>query len=159
MNQNSDLFDEIPNTHGGRREGAGRKPGYSPKEQAKVENGELDLDDPNISEATRTAVKKARAVASKEEALAQHAWLKLRVDSGEYMPRTAYREATATLLAELAQGLRSLPDEIERKHPLPPEVLTLIEHTIDDRLNAIAEGLSMYTGVAETVEQNDDQSV
>lgn len=157
MRNGDDLFGD--NGHGGRRQNAGRTPGISETDKRRIDAGELDLDDPNISESTRTAVKKARAVASKEEALAQHAWLKLRVDSGEYMPRTAYREATATLLAELAQGLRSLPDEIERKHPLPPEVLTLIEHTIDDRLNAIAEGLSMYTGVAETVEQNDDQSV
>lgn len=136
-------------TRGGKREGAGRKPGYSPRDVAAVDAGEMDLDDENISEATRTAVKKARAIASKEEALAKHAWLKLRVDEKEYLPRTAFREAAATLLAELAQGLRSLPDLLERKYNLPPETVLMISDTIDESLNGVAEGLEMFTGAEE----------
>ena len=134
---------------GGRREGAGRKPGYSPKKQAQMESGDIDPDDESIPEATRVAFRKAKAIADKEEALAANAWLKYQIDSKEYLPRTAFREAAATLLAELAQGLRSLPDELERKVSLPPEALILVERTIDERLNTVASGLEMFTGVEE----------
>lgn len=144
-----DYMPQAKSNRGGRREGAGRKPGYSPDSAAKIDSGELDLDDENVSESTRTAVKKARAVASKEQALARHAWLKLRVDEGEYLPRSAFREAAATLLAELAQGLRSLPDILERKYNLAPDQVQLVSNTIDDSLNTMAERLELFTGADE----------
>jgi hypothetical protein len=134
---------------GGKREGAGRPKGYSPKAREQLESGEVDPESSDIPEATRIAFRKAKAVADKEEALANQAWLKFQIDSKEYLPRTAFREAAATLLAELAQGLRSLPDELERKCSLTPDVLVLIEHAIDDRLSAVAAGLEMFTGVEE----------
>lgn len=139
----------VKSGRGGRREGAGRPKGYSPKLRNKIESGEVDPNDEETPEATRIAYRKALAIADKEEALAQQAWLKFNIDSKEFLPRTAFREAAATLLAELAQGLRSLPDEIERKHSLSPDVLMLIEHTIDARLNSVAAGLEMFTGVEE----------
>lgn len=153
MDADFDLFDDGSirpvSKRGGKREGAGRKPGYSPKKREQIESGEVDPESSDIPEATRIAFRKAKAVADKEEALANQAWLKFQIDSKEYLPRTAFREAAATLLAELAQGLRSLPDELERKISLPPDALMLIETTIDDRLSAVAQGLEMFTGVEE----------
>ena len=62
----------------------------------------------------------------------------------EYLPRAAYQEATATLLSMLAQGLRSLPDTIERKFNVPTDVLQLIEAAIDDALNEVADTLALF---------------
>lgn len=138
-----------PSSRGGKREGAGRLPGLSNKERAAVESGELDLDSPLVTEATRLSIRRGRAVADKAEADAKNADLKFKVDSKEYLPRTAFREAAATLLAELAQGLRSLPDELERKHSLAPEIVQAVEETINDHLSEIANGLEMFTGVEE----------
>lgn len=151
---NDDLFDLLPDGtviegHGGKRAGAGRRKGYSPKARKQIEAGEIDPNDSAVSDATKLAIRKAVALTEKEEALAQQAWLKFNIDSGEYLPRAAFREASATLLSELAQGLRSLPDEIERKFSLAPEVLQLLEAVIDERLNAVALGLEVFTGADE----------
>ena len=131
----------------------GRPPGYSPKkalaEQRRqearaadptVHDADDDADDENLSTTVKTAMAKAR----KETALAGLNELQLKVKSGEYLPRAAYQEATATLLSMLSQGLRSLPDTIERKFNVPTDVLQLIEAAIDDGLNEVAETLALF---------------
>lgn len=131
----------------------GRPPGYSPKkalaEQRRQEaraadptadDADDDADDENLSTTVKTAMAKAR----KETALAGLNELQLKVKSGEYLPRAAYQEATATLLSMLSQGLRSLPDTIERKFNVPTDVLQLIEAAIDDGLNEVAETLALF---------------
>lgn len=129
----------------------GRRPGYSPRKakdlQDRIAAGEDDgIDDTdeeaaNLSASARTALAKAR----KETALAGLNELQLKVKSGEYLPRSAYQEATATLLAMLSQGLRSLPDTIERKCNLPPDALELVEQVIDEGLNEVAQTLALFT--------------
>lgn len=131
----------------------GRRPGYSVKKarelQDRLEAGgtsELDEDTEDgaqLSASARTALAKAR----KETALAGLNELELKRKSGEYLPRAAYQEATATLLAMLSQGLRSLPDTLERKSNLPPEALELVEAVIDQSLNEIAQTLALFTEV------------
>lgn len=112
--------------HGGRREGAGRKPAdYEPPEDAKNYNA---------------------AKARNEAAKAGLNELELKIKSGEYLSRAAYREASATLLAELAQGLRSLPDTLERKFGLSPDALLHVERTIDEAMQAVADGLELFAG-------------
>ena len=140
MAEYTEIF-EIP-SHGGRRPGAGGPKGYSKKRAAAMES-ESSVDGDDV---TATAVKKARAVARKEEALAGLNELELKIKSGEYLSRAAYREASATLLAELAQGLRSLPDTLERKFGLSPEALLHVERTIDEAMQAVADGLELFAG-------------
>ena len=112
--------------HGGRREGAGRKPAdYEPPEDAKNYNA---------------------AKARNEAAKAGLNELELKIKSDEYLSRDAYREASATLLAELAQCLRSLPDTLERKFGLSPEALQHVERTIDEAMQAMADGLELFAG-------------
>lgn len=112
--------------HGGKREGAGRKPAdYEPPEE------KLDYD---------------KAKARNEAAKAGLNELELKIKSGEYLSRAAYREASATLLAELAQGLRSLPDTLERKFGLSPEALLHVERTIDEAMQGVADGLELFAG-------------
>lgn len=127
----------------------GRPPGYSPKkalaEQRRQETPADDLGDADVTgDVLSTTVKTAIAKARKETALAGLNELQLKVKSGEYLPRAAYQEATATLLSMLSQGLRSLPDTIERKFNVPTDVLQLIEAAIDDALNEVAETLALF---------------
>ena len=121
--------------------GSGRPPGYSP-EQAEKPGA---LDDPAVSEATKRGIRASIAKLEKAEWDAKNAELKYKVESGEYLSRSAFREASATLLQELAQGLRSLPDVLERDHSLAPKILSAIEKTIDQTLLSIATGLEMFT--------------
>lgn len=122
---------------GGRREGAGRPKGYSPKE--------AELPDEYQSEATKRAIRKSDATIAKLEAEAQMAALKFEIESGNYLPRDAYREASATLLAEVAQAIRGLPDLLERKANLSPDQVVLCEKVIDDALATLSSGLAMFT--------------
>lgn len=145
--------DELPAgfRRGFYRPEGGRRPGYSPRKakdlQDRIAAGEDDgIDDTdeeaaNLSASARTALAKAR----KETALAGLNELQLKVKSGEYLPRAAYQEATATLLAMLSQGLRSLPDTLERKCNLPPDALELVEQVIDEGLNEVAQTLALFT--------------
>ena len=87
-----------------------------------------------------------KAKARNEAAKAGLNELELKIKSGEYLSRTAYREASATLLAELAQGLRSLPDTLERKFGLSPEALLHVEKTIDEAMQGVADGLELFAG-------------
>ena len=87
-----------------------------------------------------------KAKARNEAAKAGLNELELKIKSNEYLSRTAYREASATLLAELAQGLRSLPDTLERKFGLSPEALLHVERTIDEAMQGVADGLELFAG-------------
>lgn len=127
---NDDITDvyEIPN-HGGARPGAGRKPKGFPKSQ-------------EVADFDKSRARNEAAKASLNE-------LKLKIDSKEYLSRAAFREASATLLAELSQALRSLPDALERRHSLPPTAVQDVERTIDEVLSNVANGLELFTGAEE----------
>lgn len=105
---------------------------------------EYQDDDDEVSEVTSLAVRKARAQTADIEWKALQSELTYKKDSGEYLSRAAFREASATLLAEVAQGLRSLPDLLERKCALSPDALVKAEQTIDDCLSSLAAGLSQF---------------
>ena len=157
MDADFDLMGDgrVVSTRGGRRPGAGRKKGYSPKRAKELEAAALaaaptidNEPEPPQDEAeviTSTALKKAQAVARKESALADLNELDYKVKSGQYLERAAFREAAATVLSELAQALRSLPDALERKHALPPKVIQDVERTVDEALASAAAGLEMFT--------------
>lgn len=146
--------DELPAgfRRGFYRPEGGRRPGYSVKKsralQDKIEAGEdVSTVDEETEEGAQlsASARKAVAQARKETALAGLNELELKRKSGEYLPRAAYQEATATLLAMLSQGLRSLPDTLERKCNLPPEALELVEAVIDEGLNEVAQTLALFT--------------
>lgn len=125
----------------GAHPGSGRPAGYSPKDAANA----TGLDDPTLSEQTRRALRKAEATTSKAEFDALNAELKFNIDSGEYLSRSAFREAAATLIAELSHSLRSLPDVLERKANLPPASVVMVEKIVDGALSSIADGLELFT--------------
>ncbi len=131
------LVAAAPSGRGGPRPGSGRPKGYSPKE--------ADGDEQYQSESTKRSIRKSEASIAETEAKAALLALKLEVESGRYLSREAYREASATLLAEAAQALRSIPDLLERKVALPPAAVVLVEQTIDGVLLNLSQGLELFT--------------
>ncbi len=63
---------------------------------------------------------------------------KLAIARGEYLPREAQKQASATALSVLTQSLRSIPDNLERTLSLAPEVVESISVQIDAALSEIA---------------------
>jgi phage terminase Nu1 subunit (DNA packaging protein) len=113
------------NGHGGARRGAGRKPAdyVKPKEVLDFEQA------------------RARNEASKADLNE----LDFKIKSGQYVSRDAVKKASATMLATLAQSLRSIPDALERKG-LSPEMCVLIENVINETLDSAASELEMLAG-------------
>ena len=126
----------------GQGKGGGRPLGYQPSAGKRLMDGEGDGTE---SEPTTLAVRKARAQTSDLEWKALQSELNYKKDSGEYLSRTAFKEASATLLAEVAQALRSLPDILERKCNLEPDALIKAEQVIDDALSTLSAGLELFT--------------
>lgn len=124
--------------------GRGRPVGYSQTRARMAAQGIEDPDD-DPDDTTGTAIRKARAQARKEEAQAGREEIKLKVEAGEYLPRAAFRDACATLLASVAQAMRSLPDNLERKVGLDPDAMQMVEQTIDAAMADLALGLEMFT--------------
>lgn len=153
MDADFDLFGDgsveliPPSGRGGRRPGAGRKKGYSPKRAKEMADAQAQDEAPegDLNDVTSVAARKAVAVARKESALADQAELKYKIDSGKYIPRAEVQDACATLLAAVGQSLRSLPDLLERKCALSPEVVARVEVVVDECLAELAEGLAMFT--------------
>ncbi len=116
------------NGHGGARPGAGRKPKDYVKPAA-IEDFE-------------------EARARNESAKADLNELEFKIKSGEYVSRSAVIQATATAYATIAQTLRSLPDHLERRVALAPEVAEEVGRQIDEALGELA-------GVFERMESSD----
>lgn len=111
---------------GGVRPGAGQPPaGYRPPE------GRADFE-----------LERARH----EKIKADQRELKLAIERNQYVSRDAVRQASATLLAIMTQALRSLPDGLERKYSLAPEVVESIGADIDGMLSEIAATLKAVSG-------------
>jgi hypothetical protein len=66
--------------------------------------------------------------------------LKLTIERGEFIPRDAVRRASAALLAQVAQAMRGIPDNLERLG-LGADWCTRVEGVIDDVLDELADGL------------------
>jgi hypothetical protein len=111
--------------HGGARPGSGRPPGTWSKH-------------PDVA-----AFDAARA--RREIANAARAEIKLEQERGALIDCESVRQASAVLLATLCQGLRSLPDNLERKFALSGDVAESIAIAIDEALQEVAAGLRKLT--------------
>lgn len=60
---------------------------------------------------------------------------------GELVERADVRQASATAFATIAQSLRGIPDSLERRLGLAPEVAEEIGTLIDESLSALADEL------------------
>ena len=114
--------------NGGKRPNSGRKPsGY-----------ELSQD--------RADYELERALHEKSKR--ERSELSYKIESGQVISRQAVQQASATAFAMTAQSLRSLPDNLERKLSLSPDVAEQIELTIDAVLTDLSLALqAMHTPV------------
>lgn len=110
--------------HGGARAGAGRKPADYVKPDEVVD------------------YEKARA--RNEQAKAELNELELKIKSGQYVSRASVQQASATVLATLAQGMRSISDNLERRG-VPPEVCVKVEAIITEGMADIASDLELMS--------------
>ena len=83
------------------------------------------------------------ARARNEAAKADLNELELGIKRDEYVLRSSVQEATATALAALSQTLRAVPDNLERKLGVSPDVAlevgVLIDAALDDVANKFEE--------------------
>lgn len=120
--------------HGGARDGAGRKPNsYVPPPE------KLDYDKA-----------KARSEAAKADTLE----LEFKIKSKQYVDRATVIQVTATAYAAIAQTLRSIPDNLERKGH-SPDICEAVGLHIDDALNDLAEQFRMLGGDGQDVDNDE----
>lgn len=66
----------------------------------------------------------------------------LQVRDGELIPADEVSRAVSTAFAGIAQSIRSMPDDLERRFALDPEIVEAVTVAIDDHLDALAERLT-----------------
>lgn len=112
---------------GGSRPGSGRK-------STAIEEGAADA---------HILYAKARA---KDMAFrAQQAELDFKISSGQFISRAEVRQSCAQAFSAIAQTIRSLPDNIERRLGISPELAEEIQILLDEALNALADDLERMT--------------
>ncbi|MFM6981500.1 MAG: DUF1441 family protein [Microbacteriaceae bacterium] len=132
-----DLFDAAPSVRspnlGGAREGAGRKTkAHEDQVKAALEaEGEIEY-----------SVARAR----KEAWTAKTVELDYRIKQNEYVRRDEVRQVCATAFSSLAQSLRSIPDLLERRDGIAPEVAERVGNVIDEVLDSLANEFEMLGG-------------
>jgi hypothetical protein len=97
--------------------------------------------DTGISFDENPALAYASARAKKELAHADLANLNYLTKSGQYLPRDDIRQATATAFATVAQSLRSIPDNLERRFGIAPTVAETVGEMIDIILSDLSDEL------------------
>lgn len=146
----------IPDPSGGYRMGAGRpradgtsrfdEPGAAGAQTSHAET----LRAYNESRAKREA-----ADAIKAEVMAKKSILEYEVQQGNYLPRDAIISATARAYAALTQGIRSIPDMLERRLGLDPSICVKIGELQDEALASMHADLEkMLTGDDEQGAEN-----
>ena len=120
-----EILDPV-SSHGGARKGAGRKPAGFEKSDATM------------------SFEEARA--RNEAAKASLNELELKVKSAEYVAITSVVQSMATAYSAIAQTLRSIPDNLERKINLDPAVAEEISRVIDESLAGLANEMELLGG-------------
>ena len=117
-------------THGGTREGAGRKPG------------------PTATASQRLLEAKAR----KEHALADLRTMEAGAQARELIPSVEVEEVVGVAFNRVAQMLLGLPDLLERTAGLTPEAAEVMERTVHASMNGLADDLAAIADVSKPAE-------
>lgn len=67
----------------------------------------------------------------------------------ELIPAAEVEQVIATAFGAIAQGMRSIPDNIERKTGCGPDIVEAIERAIDAEMNALADKLATLAATTE----------
>lgn len=113
----------------------GARPGSGPKPKGYVKPPET------------IAFDKARA--RKEQANAELLELELAKKTNAQVDRIAVQQAAATALSSLVQTLRAVPDNLERRLGIAPEVAQAVGEMIDAALDTLADEFEMMTSDAQ----------
>ena len=125
--EDADLFEESPRVPGGKH--GGSRPGAGAKKGGKSE--------------AETYKEYAEGRAKKEKYLAETTELEYRRKAGLLVPRDEVKRATATAYAHISQTLRAIPDNLERKLALSPEVVEEVGRLIDDAMESLSVELEV----------------
>lgn len=122
-----------PPGRGGYRTGSGRKTDDVRERVNKAleDKGEVDY---------------AVARAKKESWLAKTVELDYRIKQGEFVSRDKVRGECAKAFSAVAQTLRSLPDALERREGISPQLAERIGIYLDDAMNTLCEDFKRLAG-------------
>ena len=73
----------------------------------------------------------------------------IQIRDRELIPAIEVEEAMATAFAAISQGLRSMPDNLERRLGIAPEITEAIEAQMDDEMQALADRLESLAPVGD----------
>lgn len=90
-----------------------------------------------VQEYNQARAKRETAAAIKEDILAKKAILEFEVQQGNYLPRDAIISAVARAYSALSQGIRSIPDLLERRLGLDPSICVKIGEIQDEALASL----------------------
>ena len=74
----------------------------------------------------------------------------LQVRDRELIPAADVEQAIATAFSAIAQGIRSIPDHLERRIGCAPDVAEAVERMLDEEMTALSERLSQLAPITET---------
>lgn len=103
-------------------------------------------------------VEYSRARAEHEKVKAQLAQHDLNVKSGKYVARDDVQRASAVAFATIAQTLRSIPDNLERRLGLSPAVTLQVSDIIDETMLGLSKELEALHEKASEV-QTPEESI
>lgn len=75
----------------------------------------------------------------------------IQIKDRELIPASEVEQVIATAFSAIAQGLRSLPDNIERRTGCGPDVLEVIEQVIDAEMSSLADRLAKLAPTVDDV--------
>lgn len=67
--------------------------------------------------------------------------LQIEERTGQLVPAAEVERVIATMLATVAQGLRAIPDNLERRSGCSPEVSAMVQEAIDAAMDSVADEL------------------
>lgn len=119
----------------------GRRPTSVARDEAQHTVAGIDEEDHgaiNFALPVNAAAIYGGAKAREKVAQAAKAELEYRIKIGQYLPREAVKSALAEAYQAVAQSLRSIPDNLERKLGITPEISEVVSVAIDEAMGELA---------------------
>lgn len=72
----------------------------------------------------------------------------LQIGAKELIPAADVEQTVATAFAAIAQDVRAIPDHLERRHGVAPDVAEQVEQALFEAMDAMADRLSAFAAVS-----------
>lgn len=73
----------------------------------------------------------------------------LQIGAKELIPAADVEQTIATAFAAIAQDIRAVPDNLERRHGVSPEIAEKVEAALFEAMDAMADRLGAFASVGE----------